>query len=203
MHQADTRLPHRDDELTPDGDAQPPQAETPEGERSAQGVAVDRDTFRSIMGGFAAGVAIVTTLDSEDRPAGLTTTAVCSVSADPAALLVCIDHDSRTLPALRHTRRFIVHFMDSEAAILSLRFSSKSPDKFRDIWWGPGPSGLPLLTRHVLTWAQCETDFETTVGDHAVIIARIVDGAGPAAESPPEPLIYFDRQFGHWQAATH
>ena len=48
---------------------------------------VNRQTFFDIMASFPSGVAIVTTLDSDGTPRGLTTTAVASVSADPPLLL--------------------------------------------------------------------------------------------------------------------
>ena len=47
---------------------------------------VDRDAFFQIMSAFPTGVAIVTTLDSDGVPRGLTTNAVTSVSAEPPIL---------------------------------------------------------------------------------------------------------------------
>src|SRR3954454_24327215 len=79
-------------------------------------VAVDRSTFFQIMSAFPTGVAIVTTVEEDGTPRGLTTNAVTSVSADPPILLVCIDKDSRTLPALRASRRFVVNFMRDDHA---------------------------------------------------------------------------------------
>ena len=47
---------------------------------------IERQAFFEVMASFPSGVAIVTTLDADGTPRGLTTTAVCSVSArDPAA----------------------------------------------------------------------------------------------------------------------
>jgi flavin reductase (DIM6/NTAB) family NADH-FMN oxidoreductase RutF len=44
---------------------------------------LSREDFFSIMSAFPTGVAIVTTLDEHGEPKGLTTNAVCSVSAEP------------------------------------------------------------------------------------------------------------------------
>ena len=68
------------------------------------------------MSAFPTGVAIVTTLEPDGTPRGLTTNAVSSVSAEPPILLVCVDRDSRTLPALLHTKRFVVNFMRDDHA---------------------------------------------------------------------------------------
>ena len=60
---------------------------------------IERQAFFDVMASFPSGVAIVTTLDADGTPRGLTTTAVCSVSADPPTILVCVDRASRTLAA--------------------------------------------------------------------------------------------------------
>src|ERR687887_268194 len=75
---------------------------------------VDKATFFAIMGAFPTGVTIVTALDADGAPRGLTSNAVCSVSAEPPLLLVCVDKNSNTLPALRHSRRFVVNYLRAE-----------------------------------------------------------------------------------------
>src|SRR5256885_2385962 len=51
------------------------------------------------MASYPSGVGVVTTRDG-DEPRGLTTTALCSVSARPPLLLVCVDVTSPTLTSL-------------------------------------------------------------------------------------------------------
>ena len=90
------------------------------------------------MSAFPTGVAIVTTLEPDGTPRGLTTNAVTSVSAEPPILLVCVDRNSRTLPALLHTKRFVVNFMRSDHVEICQLFASKADDKFA-AWRGrPG-----------------------------------------------------------------
>src|SRR5207244_7390775 len=98
--------------------------------KTATPMPVDRQTFFEIMASFPSGVAIVTTLDGDGTPRGLTSTAVSSVSADPPLLLVCVDVESRTLVALRRSRRFVVNFMRQGRGELSRLFASKSDSKF-------------------------------------------------------------------------
>ena len=96
-------------------------------------MAVARDDFFGIMSAFPTGVAIVTTLEPDGTPRGLTTNAVTSVSAEPPILLVCVDRCSRTLPALLHTKRFVVNFMRDDCAELCALFASKADDKFDQV----------------------------------------------------------------------
>src|SRR5438093_11602460 len=121
------------------------------------------------MASYPAGVAIVTTLDTDGTPRGLTTTAVSSVSADPPLLLVCIDLASRTLPALREGGRFVVNFLREGRSELATTFASKRDDKFEQARWRRTASGLPLLHEDALAWAECVTVEEIERGDHVIL----------------------------------
>nr|MBA2297898.1 flavin reductase family protein [Actinomycetota bacterium] len=133
-------------------------------------MAFTREEFVSIMSAFPTGVAIVTTLDEQGRPRGLTTNAICSVSTDPPLLLVCVAQTSRTLAALRHARRFVVNFMSDGRADLCALFASKAEDKFADVRWTSGLGGVPCLTEDALAYAECLTEQELEAGDHLILI---------------------------------
>ena len=160
---------------------------------------VDRQTFFEIMASFPSGVAVVTTLDGEGTPRGLTSTAVSSVSADPPLLLVCVDLESRTLEALRVRGRFVVNFMRQGRGELCMLFASKADDKFAAVAWTPSPSGLPVLTADALAWAECEPAQEIRAGDHVILVGSVEAGEGPAGDEAP--LMYYRRSWGVWTPA--
>lgn len=157
---------------------------------------IDRQTFVEIMAAFPSGVAIVTTRDAEGTPRGLTTTALCSVSAEPPLLLVCVDLGSRTLAALRQTHRFVVNFIRSERNALCVLFASKEEDKFADTAWRPSPSGLPVLHEDALAWAECAAVEEIEAGDHVIVLGRVEAGEPPSLDDVP--LLYYHRTWGVW-----
>lgn len=157
---------------------------------------IDRQAFFEVMASFPSGVAIVTTSTPEGVPRGLTTTAVCSISAEPPTVLVSVDLESRTLAALRERRAFAVNFMGAGRSDLCRLFASKETDKFAAVAWTPGPTGLPLLHEDALAWAACTTLQEVTVGDHVLLIALVEDG-GVRPELDP-PLLYYRRSWGVW-----
>jgi flavin reductase ActVB len=159
-------------------------------------VALDRQTFFDVMASFPSGVAIVTTFDAQGVPRGLTTTAVCSVSADPPTVLVCVDLASRTLAALRARQAFVINFVGEGRSELCLLFASKEEDKFADVAWRTTDGALPLLHDDVLAWAECRTVHELEVGDHVVLVAEVTDG-GVQPELEP-PLMYYRRSWGVW-----
>ncbi len=160
---------------------------------------VDRDTFVEIMASYPAGVAIVTTLEPDGTPRGLTTTAVSSVSAEPPLLLVCVDLTSRTLPALREGGRFVVNFLREGRSEVARLFASKADDKFDLVEWRPSASGLPVLAADALAWAECVTVHELEPGDHVILLGRVEEGAGAAGEDAP--LMYYRRSWGVWKPA--
>jgi flavin reductase (DIM6/NTAB) family NADH-FMN oxidoreductase RutF len=160
--------------------------------------AFDGEAFRDVMAALASGVAVVTTVDAEGTPRGLTTTAVTSVSVEPPLLLVCVGRESRTLPAIRHSRRFAVNIIDSASAPVAHHFASKAPDKFADAVWRPGANGCPLLHEHSVAWAECRTEREVEAGDHVVVIGRVDHGWSTGHERVP--LTYLRRNYGAWAA---
>ena len=160
---------------------------------------VDRDTFVEIMASYPAGVAVVTTLEADGTPRGLTTTAVSSVSAEPPLLLVCVDLTSRTLPALRAGGRFVVNFLREGRSELARLFASKADDKFDQVRWEATASGMPVLADDALAWAECVTVQELEPGDHVVLLGQVEEGAGAADEDAP--LMYYRRSWGVWEPA--
>ena len=161
---------------------------------------VDRDTFVEIVASYPAGVAVVTTLDVDGTPRGLTTTAVSSVSAEPPLLLVCVDLTSRTLPALRAGGRFVVNFLREGRSELARVFASKAEDKFERVEWRATEFGMPVLVADALAWAECVTVHEIEPGDHVVLLGQVEDGAG--AVDDDAPLMYYRRSWGVWKPAS-
>lgn len=135
------------------------------------------EDFRSIMGSFASGISVVTSIGAQGRPHGLTCSAVCSVSADPPLLLSCVKTPSSTLDAIRESGTFAVNFLDVLAREVSDLFASRTPDKFAEVGWHPGgATGMPVLDR-TLAHAECRVESMVDAGDHAIVIGRLVGGA--------------------------
>ena len=156
---------------------------------------LDREAFFEVMASFPTGVAIVTTVSGDGAPRGLTTTAVCSVSADPPTILVCVDLGSRTLAALREARlRGQLRGRGTERALPAVRLEGGRQVRPRHLATDPGRP--PVLHDDVLAWAECSTLHELEVGDHVILVAQVDDG-GVQPELEP-PLMYYRRSWGAW-----
>ncbi|AXK31824.1 flavin reductase [Streptomyces armeniacus] len=168
---------------------------TPAGQRLSDQTAlasVGPQTFRSLMGSLASGVSVVTTLDGMG-PRGFTCSAVCSVSATPPLLLSGVNNRSGTLRVILDTGRFAVNFLSEQGAGVSSLFASDSSTKFDDIGWEPGKvTGMPLLEPTV-AHAECVVAESVGIGDHTLLIGRIVGGG---TEQERLPLSYWRGDYG-------
>ena len=144
------------------------------------------DEFRHVLSHFATGVTVVTTWDADGRPTGLTASAFTSVSLEPPLILVCVDHNAQSYPALRASGRFAVNIMAAEHEAVSRRFASTSTDKFDGLTYRPGALGLPLLPE-ALAHLECRTVHAYPGGDHTIFVGEVE--AAQAREGAP--LVYF------------
>lgn len=150
--------------------------------------------FRYVLGHFASGVTIVTTLDGDGSPSGLTASAFTSVSLDPPLVLVCVDHKSQTYPPLLERGRFAVNVLTADQAELSRRFASSRLDKFEGVVHHPGTSGQPLIDG-ALASLECATVATHVAGDHTVFVGLVEHGS--AADG--DPLLYYRGQYGRFR----
>ena len=159
------------------------------GERMSQPT-VDEIAFREAIAHFATGVTVVTTT-YHGRPAGMTASAVCSLSVDPVLLLVCIDNRLATHEAIDASRRFAVNVLGEGDEALARRFARRAEDKFDGV---PliEDSDPPLLAQAIASFV-CDVDERVPGGDHSIFVGRVLTcTASPGCR----PLLYFRSSFG-------
>lgn len=109
-----------------------------------------RQRFLDGMSTIAAGVHVVTT-DGPEGWAGVTVTAMTSVSADGEAptLLVCLHHQSAAAPLILGNKVFCVNVLRADQAHVSDafagRFRQPNKDKFATGSWTTMRTGAPRL----------------------------------------------------------
>jgi len=159
---------------------------------------VDAALFKRALGQLASGVTVVTTLDAEGRPLGLTVTAFCSISLEPPLVLVSIDNRSETHDGFRASGIFGVSLLAEGQEDVSRRFSRGGASKFE---------GLPLLTgRHgvllipgALAQIECRVAVTYPGGDHTLYLGEVLN----ASVSPGRPLVYQAGHYRHLQGLDH
>jgi 3-hydroxy-9,10-secoandrosta-1,3,5(10)-triene-9,17-dione monooxygenase reductase component len=151
---------------------------------------VEEIAFREAIAHFATGVTIVTTT-YEGRPAGMTASAVCSLSLDPVLLLVCVDNRLTTHTAIEASRRFAVNVLGEGDEALARRFARSGPDKFAGAPLIEG-SDPPLLAQAIAHFV-CDVEERVPGGDHSIFVGRVLSCA---ATRGCRPLLYFRSTFG-------
>ena len=160
---------------------------------------IDTDAFKLGMRQLAAGVSIVTTSRPQGR-SGLTATAVCSVSAEPPQLLVCVHQDSETYEAIRETGVLCVNLLDMRHEGLARCFAGmtgkRGEARFAEGRWGTLQTGAPKL-EDALAAFDCRIRDVLHSGSHCIFVARVLE---VAAQPGGEPLLYMDGQFAGLEA---
>lgn len=153
---------------------------------------MEADEFRHFMSAYFTGVTIITTIDGNGRPHGLTCNSLTSVTLAPPTLLVCLDVRSGTLAALRAGAGFVVNLLHEGGQATAELFASPETDRFDRVAWRRSTrTGLPWLVDDACAMAECEVVDTLVVGDHAVVFGRVVNvenGSG-------NPLLYGMRAF--------
>ena len=148
--------------------------------------ALDPSAFRKVLGTFATGVTVITTVNRAGVPLGLTANSFTSVSLTPPLVLVCLDRGSNSLAALRESRIFAVNILGEDQKPLSNMFASKAADKFSQFDWVTAGTGAPVFPG-ALGWVDCTVHDIIPAGDHDIVIGQVQN----FGESSARPLGYF------------
>ena len=144
-----------------------------------------RERFLQGMSQLASPVLVVTT-DGPAGRAGVTVSAMCSVSADPPSLLVCIHHLSPACAAIERNRRFCVNALRDDQAHVSEIFAGRADapngDKFACANWQTTSSGLPVLCDSLVAF-ECRVSTTLLEGTHRIFVAEVL-GAVPTDGRP-------------------
>jgi flavin reductase (DIM6/NTAB) family NADH-FMN oxidoreductase RutF len=152
----------------------------------ARGRVVDKTEFCRTCAKFPTGVTILTVLDREGSPHGMTASSFTSVSLDPPLILVCVDHRAKILEHLRRTEHVGINVLSEHQRELSDRFARRSQDRFDGVDWCAGETGVPLIPG-VLASFECGLIRLVDAGDHAIVIAEVLR----MEYRPGRPLVYF------------
>lgn len=150
---------------------------------------MDPIVWRNTMGQFASGVTIITTIDNEGNPLGMTANAFTSLSLDPPMVLICVDNNSTTLTHLTESGKYCVNILAASQEQVSRQFAKKgSSEKFEGIAYYSGDIGVPVL-EGTLTSVECEVTAIVDGGDHKILLGKGVKIHQAVGET--EPLIFY------------
>jgi 3-hydroxy-9,10-secoandrosta-1,3,5(10)-triene-9,17-dione monooxygenase reductase component len=160
------------------------------------GATIDPKRFRSVMGAFATGVAVVAT-EWDGELFGATINSLTSVSLAPCMLLVCTSEGSATGIAIRKRGLFSVNILGQHQSDLPARFTGKrQKNRFDDLAVARSPDGLPLL-QGAAGQMCCRVATVHRAGDHDIILGEVFSGE----EISCSPLVFHKGAYGGFQRA--
>ncbi len=151
----------------------------------------DPRTLRDALGCFATGVTVVTAMDADGNPVGLTANSFTSVSLDPPLLLVCIAKTSNSLKVMQQVSHFAVNVLQIGQQPVSNLFAKSGEDRFSNTPWQAGQNGAPILTGALVNF-ECRRHAEHDGGDHIILIGHVERAR---YEPRRDPLLYFKGKY--------
>ena len=148
------------------------------------------EQFAAAMSELVSGVCVVTARGRDGQPYGLVATSLCSYSADPPAVLVCVGRSGRARRAVASAGCFGVHVLCDGQEEVAHWFALPATDRFAAVDW-EWDDGVPALARHhVVAYLRCQRAVVKPHGDHAVVIGEV----DRVETVPREPLVYLRRR---------
>ncbi len=152
--------------------------------------------YRRAWSRFATGVTVITTVEPDGTPHGMTANAVTSVALEPPLALVCISQARTTHRIISETGKFGISLLGSDQREAAEYYARRPEDRH-----GDPPSGFvspnsshPVIEDAISTF-ECSVVSAHKEGDHTIFIGRVEafdtrDG---------EPLMWFESAFGGLQ----
>jgi len=132
----------------------------------------DTRALRNALGRFATGIAIVTAIDPDGHPIGLTVNSFSAVSLQPALVLWCLDNGSHNLEAFRKASHHAINILSVDQQDLSNRFATWPADRFVGLPWQPGAGGAPVFPDCCATF-EVANETAHAGGDHLIFVGRV------------------------------
>jgi len=147
---------------------------------------IDKNELRRIMGHFATGVTVITTISKDGTPYGWTANAFMSVSLEPSLLLISVDKKAESYPYFQQSRVFTVNVLRDDQEGLSRRFAVSGGNKFEGVAYHRGANNVPIL-EDTLAYIECRLYATYEGGDHTLHLGEVIE----AETREGRPLLFY------------
>ncbi len=160
--------------------------------------AIDPALFREALGHYPTGVAVVTAITEDGRPAGMVVGTFSSVSLDPPLIAFYPTKTSGSFGHLRTAQSFCINVLASDQEPLCRRLATGGAGKFDGVNWRPAPLGSPILDGAV-SWVECTFEDIKEAGDHYIVLGLVREFA---VERSTLPLLFFQGGYGRFSPGS-
>lgn len=132
----------------------------------------DAKEFRRALSQFPTGVTVITTIDAQGNPVGVTASSFNSVSLEPALVLWSIDKNAHSSSIFKDADYFAVTVLGRDQVNTSNIFASRGEDKFSKAKYSLNQFGVPVLDDYAAQF-ECKTWAIHDGGDHLILIGEV------------------------------
>ncbi|MDA0298011.1 MAG: flavin reductase family protein [Actinobacteria bacterium] len=156
----------------------------------------DSAWFRQVLGHLPTGVVIVTGLDAEAQPVGVTIGSFVSVSLEPPYVGFFIGK-SRSWPDISKGTLFCANVLSDAQTELCWRFA-KDPvegaaNRFDGLEWQQSLNGMPILSG-ILASIDCTVESVSPAGDHRFVLAQVT--SLHTTEATRDAMVFYKGEVG-------
>jgi flavin reductase (DIM6/NTAB) family NADH-FMN oxidoreductase RutF len=144
------------------------------------------DSLATLFRRLTQGVYVVGVAHGEIHNA-FTAAWVMQVSFDPLLLVLSINPNHSSYRLLKEGGAFSVNVLRKGQLALAEHYGRPRTDKLAGTDWTTDRLGLPLL-REALAWFECKVLSEYPVGDHVLVVGKVI--GGKLLDSEAEPMSY-------------
>tara|TARA_Y100001935_G_scaffold219954_1_gene193442 strand:+ start:81 stop:548 length:468 start_codon:yes stop_codon:yes gene_type:complete len=149
----------------------------------------DSKFLRKTLGKYSTGVTVVTSIDNDRNPIGMTVNSFTSVSLLPALVLWCIDKKQPSYNSFMNAEGYAVNILSKDQNDICYKFASQLDNKFQNVDWKISENGFPLL-KNSLAWFDCKKWNYYAGGDHEILVGEVTSFDSLELE----PLTYWNGQ---------
>jgi flavin reductase (DIM6/NTAB) family NADH-FMN oxidoreductase RutF len=162
----------------------------------------EAELFRLAFRRYASTVVLVTYFADDGRPSGLTATSMCSLSASPPSLLVCINKSTRAYSEITERGLYGINILAVGQRSVALHCSRPGMDKeLRPEWLTPDSADHPTpRLKGSLAHLECAVGTSYEAYSHHVFLGLIQEvWLNP---SPTPPLLYHGGSYGQLESSV-
>ena len=147
--------------------------------------------LRKGFASFATGVTVITCLDEDQNPHGITISSFNTVSLEPPLVLWNLKKHSRLMPWVGVGKKHLIHVLERSQESLAMHFATVKVNQFSGVNHQRASSGLTQINNCV-AYYECETVSVHIGGDHNIIVAKVIHLKNYPEK---EPLIFARSKF--------
>ena len=148
---------------------------------------MNNKNLRNVLSKFATGVTIVSTIDDDGKPVGMTVNSFTSVSLDPPLVLWNIGINQPSYDIFLNAKGYSVSILSKDQKDICNLFSSSVENKFNNIDFVLSDNGFPIIQKS-LAWFDCLKWNNYPGGDHQILVGEVINFQA----NENDPLIFWN-----------